>query len=945
MTESPGTPHPMNRWTRLVSALRRLAGDTSNATSAGAAGFGEGLEALGEGFAVYDARDRLVAWNGRYIVYFPAARRRIHAGMPFDALLEACAADPVWKGFEAARARFIESSREGHRRTGEPVILELPGDQAVQLTERRTADGGRIVIARDITTERITLRALALNDQRFRDAIAAMNEAFTLYDADNRLVIWNERFVEFFPHLAGRLHVGMPHEDILRLDAASGVYADMTDAEEIMQAGRLRRERPGAPYEMRMRSGQTIEGTQRRTADGGRVAIYRDVSEARRTLKQLADSEIRLRDFAQVTSDWFWETDTEHRFTFISDPRGILALDLEATLGRTRFEMMAPAADFPAASIETHRAALAERRSFRDFVYPVRLSGSTVEWVDVSGIPLFDDTGRFVGYRGAGRIVTDQVRARRRLELLQSAIDNANDAVTVLEASRHRERRLEVAFVNRAYVRLTGFAPGEVIARPPHRLLGAEPEQAAVRALWEAIATGASYRGEVLLARSDASAGWVDIRLDPIFEQGRLTHYVAIERDVSERHESQARLAWARDEAEAARETAEKANRAKSDFLASMSHEIRTPMNGVIGMAGILLESDLSPEQRRAAETIRDSGEILLQIINDILDLSKLEAGRMEFDRHPFSPAEIVRGILGIIAGRAAAKGLPVRLDVAPDVPERVLGDGVRVRQILLNLADNAIKFTQAGEVRIAIRRTQRPGDGRAWLAFAVSDTGIGIPADRHADLFREFSQLDGSITRRFGGTGLGLAICRSLAERMGGTVSVESAPGRGSTFEVFLPFADGATVEAPSAVAPAREAPADATIRGPDGRPPRILLVEDNPTNRLVAISMLESIGLNADVADDGETAVAAVRARPYDLVLMDIHMPGMDGLAAARAIRALSGPAAGVPIVAVTANAYRSHAAECIEAGMNDFLAKPYRKSALIEAIRRQFPAGMPE
>ncbi len=943
MTDTVPAPYRLSGLRRLAAWLRGLMRPGEATAGADtAAGFREGLDALGEGFAVYDAGDRLAAWNARYVAYFPQARRRIHAGMRFDDLLAACADDPSWEGQEAARLRFVEASRAGHTTDGTPFVLDLPGSFAVEGIERRTADGGRVVIIRDITAERTTLRALALNDQRFRDAIAAMGEAFTLYDSDNRLVVWNDRFVEFFPHLAGHLHVGMSHEDLLRLDAASDIYADLHGSEEIVQAGRLRRERPGAAYEMRMRTGQIIEGVQRRTADGGRVVTYCDATETRRTLKQLADSEIRLRDFAQVTSDWFWETDAEHRFTFVSDPRGVLALDLEATLGRSRIDLMVPGDDFPAARIEAHRQLLAQRGPFRDFVYPVRLPGGATEWVDVSGIPLFDDAGAFVGYRGSGRMVTEQVRARRRLELLQSAIDNANDAVMVLEASGHRERRLEVAFVNRAFERLTGHSPGEVIARPPSRLLGTDADRTSAAALWAAIRDGAAYRGELLLPRRDGSSGWVDIRLDPIFEQGRLTHYVAIERDVSERHESEARLATARDEAEAAREAAEKANRAKSEFLASMSHEIRTPMNGVIGMAGVLLDGDLTPEQRRAAETIRESGEILLQIINDILDLSKLEAGKMDFEARPFSPGEIARGVIDIVAARAAAKDLPVRLDVARDVPASVSGDGARVRQILLNLADNAIKFTDAGEVSVAIRPLAAPADGRDWLAFVVNDTGIGIPAERQADLFREFNQLDSSITRRYGGTGLGLAICRSLAERMGGTIAVESVPGRGSAFEVRLPFARPVAARSVDAQAAPREAAADDALQGPDGRPPRILLVEDNPTNRLVAMSMLESIGLSADVAGDGAAAVAAVRAETYDLVLMDIHMPGMDGLAAARAIRSLDGPAARVPIVAVTANAYRSHAAECLDAGMNDFLAKPYRKSALVDAIRRQFPAG---
>ncbi len=927
---------------RVFDYLTRLRdGRTALAAAAKAeTRFREGLDALGEGFALYDSRDRLVAWNALYIVFFPEARRRIRAGMTFDELLDVIVRDPVWNGRDAELARFLHASRGGRAATGMPFTLELPGQKIVEMIERRTAEGGLVVIARDITAERAALRALAVSDQRFRDALAAMTEGFALYDAGHRLTIWNDRFVELFAHLAGRLVAGMTHEEIIRLDAASNIYIADTDADEMLQAARLRREQPGKPYELRMRSGQVIEGLQRPTADGGRLAIYRDVTEARRTLKQLADSEIRVRDFAQVTSDWFWETDPEHRFTFVSDPRGVLALDLTATLGRTRIDLMEPVDGFPDSEIAAHRAALDAHRPFRDFIYPLRLGIGSLEWVNVSGIPLFDDAGGFVGYRGAGRLVTEQVRARRSLELLQSAIDNANDAVTVVEASGHRERRVEIAFVNRAFERLTGYSTAEVVGQPPRRLLGADGDRQAAAGLWAAIRDGVPYRGELLLARKDGTPGWVDIRLDPIFEDGQLTHYVAIERDVSERHNSEARLAAARDEAEAAREFAEKANRAKSEFLASMSHEIRTPMNGVIGMAHVLLDGELQPGQRRAAETIRDSGEILLQIINDILDLSKLEAGKMAFDTLPFEPASLAQGVIDIVAPRAAGKNLPVALDVHPAVPGTLIGDGVRVRQVLINLVSNAVKFTERGRVRLTINRLDDGPDGRIWIRFAVHDTGIGIPQNRHKDLFREFNQLDGSITRRYGGTGLGLAICRSLVARMDGTIGVESVPGEGSVFEMRLPFraADPAAL---AGAARSEAGPTGAPLRRANGEALRILLVEDNATNQLVAMSMLESVGLEADLASDGAAALAAVRARRYDIVLMDIHMPEMDGLAAARAIRALDGDNGRVPIVAVTANAFQSHAADCRDAGMDDFLPKPYRKAALLEVIARNAPA----
>ena len=932
-------------FTRLGRYLARMRDGRAALAAAATAEtrFREGLDALGEGFALYDANDRLVAWNALYVVFFSEARSRIRVGMTFGELLDVIVKDPTWIGHEAELARFLQASRGGRRETGIPFTLELPGQKIVELIERRTADGGLVVIARDITAERAALRALAISDQHFRDALAAMTEGFTLYDAEQRLTVWNHRFVELFPHLTGRIYAGMTHEEIIQLDAEANVYLAEADAEEMQQAARLRRARPGTPYELRMRTGQVIEGLQRQTADGGRVTIYRDVTEARRTLKQLADSEIRLRDFAQVTSDWFWETDSEHRFTFVSDPRGVLALDLPSTLGKTRIDLMEPVDGFPDSEIAAHRAALDARQPFRDFIYPLRLGIGTLQWVNVSGIPLFDDSGAFVGYRGAGRLVTEQVRARRSLELLQSAIDNANDAVTVLEASGHRERRVEIAFVNRAFERLTGYSTAEVVGQPPRRLLGTDADRQAASGLWAAIRDGVPYRGELLLARKDGTPGWVDIRLDPIFENGRLTHYVAIERDVSERHNSEARLAAARDEAEAAREIAEKANRAKSEFLASMSHEIRTPMNGVIGMAHVLIDGELRPEQRRVAETIRDSGEILLQIINDILDLSKLEAGKMAFDSIPFDPGALAQGVIDIVAPRAAGKNLPVTLSVHPDVPGMLVGDGVRVRQVLINLAGNAVKFTEHGSVRVEIDRMEDGTDGRVWIRFSVHDTGIGIPQNRLKDLFREFNQLDSSITRRYGGTGLGLAICRRLVARMEGTIDVRSAPDKGSIFEVRLPLRPADPAEL-AATARSEAGPDGTPLRRADGEALRILLVEDNATNQLVAMSMLESVGLRADVASDGAAALAAARTQRYDIVLMDIHMPEMDGLAAARAIRAMEGERGRVPIVAVTANAFQSHADDCRAAGMDDFLPKPYRKAALLEVITRNVPTQAP-
>ena len=482
---------------------------------------------------------------------------------------------------------------------------------------------------------------------------------------------------------------------------------------------------------------------------------------------------------------------------------------------------------------------------------------------------------------------------------------------------------------NPASARLLGYKSPEELVGCPVTERCSFPEYAGV--LLKPKAEGKPQ--EVCLKRADGATIWALTSVSPAEDEpsGATVSEVTL-LDITRQRESEKEILKAKT-------AAEEANQAKSEFLANMSHEIRTPLNGILGMTRLALQGDLNPEAREYLNLAVFSAESLLTIVNDVLDFSKIEARKVEIEEVDFDPRSVFRKAVRSLEPRAVEKGLDLHLEVAADVPRRIAADPTRVRQVLLNLTANAVKFTEKGEVAVNIRReSETPG----YLLFEVADTGIGVPADKRKLIFEPFSQADGGTTRRYGGTGLGLAVCVKLVGLMGGRIWFEERPGGGSRFLFTIRFAQ-------AGAAPCD--PAERTALALQPRPSNrdapalsILVAEDNPVNRLLVVRLLERQGHRVRVVENGAEAVRAAERERFDLVFMDLQMPVMDGLAACRAIRAAEGERH-TPIVALTAHAMAGDEARCLEAGMEGYLTKPLDPAKLYEMIERfSEPAEMP-
>jgi len=500
--------------------------------------------------------------------------------------------------------------------------------------------------------------------------------------------------------------------------------------------------------------------------------------------------------------------------------------------------------------------------------------------------------------------------AQKTAHRLSMVARHANDSVIISGSDG------KIVWVNQAFVSITGYESNEAIGRMPGELFnGPDTDMDTVAQIGDAIAKGEPFRGEILNYRKDGQQIWVETNQVPVAgRSGTEDMVIAIERDITALKQHEAELATAKEKAEAGERT-------KSDFLATMSHEIRTPMNGIIGLSDLLAHCDLDGDARNYATTIRSSGEALLTIINDILDYSKLDAGQVTIELQEFDLPASLNDVINLFAEQAAQNDMFIDVIDDANLPDRVVGDAGRIRQILINIIGNAIKFTERGGVTIRTGLTETQDGLR--ISFAVTDTGIGIEAEQTSSIFEKFSQADSQTTRKFGGTGLGLSISRLLARRMGGDITVTSRAGVGSTFTITL-------VVQPAEGLEPRSAPTHDVV---DIGPMSVLVAEDNKTNRFLIGKYLKDSPVDLRFAENGKIAVDEVSAALPDVVFMDMSMPEMDGLEATRKIRARPGPQP--HIIALTANAFASDRAACLDAGMDDFLAKPVRRAEILSKL----------
>ncbi|GEM_PF-2921793 len=517
------------------------------------------------------------------------------------------------------------------------------------------------------------------------------------------------------------------------------------------------------------------------------------------------------------------------------------------------------------------------------------------------------------------------LRQQLELEFYKRAVDESSMFVRT-------NTKGVITHVNDTFCRFSGYSKEELLGHTHRVISSGKHEKEFYQQLWETILAGKVFRGEICNQKKDGTLFWVDTTIIPFTDEaGTVESYAAIQIDITEK--------------KSAMEQLEKASKAKADFLANMSHEIRTPMNGIIGMMSLLNSSNSLEEAKEYGKTIKSSCDLLLRLVNDILDLSKIEAGKITIEPTWFDVRSVIEPLLDLYRESTERKGIHLMSDIGLNVPFHTKGDALRLQQILSNLLSNAIKFTENGEVRLQVQ-SQELGPDTCKLIIAVVDTGMGMKSEVVGKLFQRFEQGDSSTTKRFGGTGLGLSISKRLSQLMGGDLSVESVVGKGTTFKCEVPMKFDNKRDQPESKADTMSGGVSAEFETKNpvflnrgGKKPRILIAEDNPVNQFVLEKMLSRLGCESHRAANGLEAVTAAQSFNYDLVLMDCFMPELDGYEAAFKIKNNPGPCQSTPIIAVTASALPGEAEKCASFGMSGYLTKPIVLKNLSQELGKYF------
>ncbi|WP_376092918.1 PAS-domain containing protein [Roseomonas sp. CCTCC AB2023176] len=846
-------------------------------------------------------------------------------------------------GFDRSFEEILrERQPENTGRSGLRQIRRTEDGRWVDYSYRPLGDGRILAVMRDVTEIKEASAAVEADRNLLRGVLDGLQDAIVVLSPDGTIAQVNERAAALMGVPAELVQPGLHYTEALRWQYDRGAYGFDQSFEELVADHWLRSIAAGGSRQVRrLEDGRWVEYGFRPLPDGRLLGVLRDVTEARAAANAVETERNLLRrvldgmqDAALLMDGGGTIIETNGRAAgLMGVPETVVERGAHYTellrhlyaIGLYGFER--PMEE----SVEQRWTTLTAAEGHRQ----IRLFPNG-RWLEIDFRPLPDDR-RLVTIKdvtelkeAAGALESERNLLRRVLDGMQDAVVLMDRDGTILETNDRAAPLLEVpvALVVRG-ARHDGvlrwrYARGEFgFDRPVEEVVAERRAQVMQPAGLRQI-------------RRTASGRWLDFTFVPMPEEQLLI----VCRDMTAVKASEEAALAAKAEAEAARDAAEAAAQAKATFLASMSHEIRTPMNGVLGMMEVLERSGLTPEQARGISIMRGSAQSLLRIIDDILDFSKIDAGRLEVEALPFSLRGLVEGTVDTLTPQAASKGLALFADPPGGGPDRVTGDATRVRQILFNLLSNAIKFTERGFVRLNAE-TRREGDA-VDVALTVEDSGIGMDAETIARLFRPFAQADSSTTRRFGGTGLGLSIVRRLAQLMGGDVSVESKPGRGSRFIVTLRL--GSAAPALAEVPGADRIPASARTATPGAA--RLLVADDHPVNREVIERQLDLLGLRADLVEDGVAALEAWQRERHPVVLLDLHMPRMDGLDVARAIRrdeeaaGITDPGARTALIAVTANALKGEDERCYAAGMDGFLAKPVALDALARTLGRWVP-----